>query len=332
MAHVGLPPGSRQQHTYVGIGYLSKVLITGGAGFIGSNLADHLISLGHEVSVFDNFSTGNRDFVSSRVNIITGDLLFDSSILEQSLQGVECVYHFAANADVRNGWNHPNKDLEQNVVATCKILEAATRNNVKEFIFSSTGSVYGEAEVFPTPEDAPFPVQTSLYGASKASAEAFIQAYSESGKIKGTVFRFVSVLGARYTHGHVIDFVRQLLSHPESLQVLGNGHQRKSYMNVADCVAGVSSLRSEKSYGVFNLGVNDFCEVRDSIRWICDEMGLDPVVTFSGGTRGWIGDNPFIWLDVSRAKSYGWEAGSSIEFSVRETVRWLLRHPEVVTG
>jgi UDP-glucose 4-epimerase len=103
-------------------------------------------------------------------------------------------------------------------------------------------------------------------------------------------------------------------------------------MNVADCVAGVSSLRSEKSYGVFNLGVNDFCEVRDSIRWICDEMGLDPVVTFSGGTRGWIGDNPFIWLDVSRAKSYGWEAGSSIEFSVRETVRWLLKHPEVVTG
>jgi len=316
----------------VGIGYLSKVLITGGAGFIGSNLADHLLSVGHEVSVFDNFSTGNKDFVSNRVNTIKGDLLVDSSILEQSLEGVESVYHFAANADVRNGWDHPNKDLEQNLVATCKLLEASTRNNVKEFVFSSTGSVYGEATVFPTPEDAPFPIQTSLYGASKASAEAFIQAYSDSGKIKATVFRFVSVLGERYTHGHVIDFVRQLLAHPESLQVLGDGHQRKSYMNVSDCVAGVASIRGDKNFDVFNLGVNDFCEVRDSIGWICDEMALKPVVSFSGGSKGWVGDNPFIWLDVTRAKNAGWEASSSIESSVRETVRWLLRHPEVVFG
>lgn len=316
----------------MGICQLSaRVLITGGAGFIGSNLADYLLKQGKTVAIFDNFSTGKEDFVSSGIEIFRGSLTSDPEILEKALSGVETVYHLAANADVRDGWLHPRLDLQQNVEATSNILEACVKNGVSEFIFSSTGSVYGECETLPTPEDAPFPVQTSLYGASKVAAESFVQAYATAGKLKATVFRFVSVLGSRYTHGHVIDFVRQLVEDPTRLTVLGDGSQKKSYMNVDDCVQAVSSLRGEGNYTTFNLGVNDYCSVKQSIGWITDELGIKPEVEYGQGNKGWVGDNPFIWLDVSKAEMHGWKATTSIEESVRATVRWLKQNPKILS-
>lgn len=311
---------------------MSKVLITGGAGFIGSNLADYLLAQGHEVSIFDNFSTGKRGFVSPGIQVYEMSLISDLDGLDAATSQVDTIYHLAANADVRDGWLHPRLDLQQNVEATCNLLEAAVKNNVPEIIFSSTGSVYGEHETLPTPENAAFPIQTSLYGASKASAEAFIQAYALAGKIKATVFRFVSVMGPRYTHGHVIDFVRQLEITPDTLRVLGNGSQRKSYMHVDDCVRAVANLRSDKAFDTFNLGVNDYCSVRQSIAWICDELEVKPELLFGTSDRGWIGDNPFIWLDVTKAADHGWKAQVSIEDAVRNTVAWLKNHPEVLAG
>jgi UDP-glucose 4-epimerase len=309
----------------VGVGPPLKSVVTGGAGFIGSNLVDRLVSLGHEVTVIDNFATGREDFLAgSGARVVRGDLLSERGLWQSALEGADTVFHIAANADVRDGWSDPRRDFYQNVDVTLNVLEAAVESGVPEFVFTSTGSVYGEPEEFPTPETAKFPLQTSLYGASKISAESFIQAYAEGGKIRATIFRLVSVLGPRYTHGHVVDFVRKLKIDPTRLSVLGNGHQVKSYMNVADCVRALSDLRGERSVEVFNIGRDEFVTVRESLAYILDELAIDPVVDYGDEPRGWIGDNPRIHLDVSKAASHGWQAETSIEASVRETVRWLL--------
>ena len=305
-----------------------KVVVTGGAGFIGSQLVDNLIAGGNRVVVIDNFSTGRHEFLpDTGAEIIQADLRDSSPELSNAFRGADSVFHLAANADVRFGWNHPRRDLEQNVIATLNVLETAVEQGVDEFIFSSTGSVYGEAVVFPTPEVAQFPIQTSLYGASKSAAESFIEAYATAGKIKATIFRFVSVLGPRYTHGHVIDFVRQLMVNPEQLHILGDGGQRKSYMHVRDCIRAIVNLRSEKVLDVFNLGAPDSCTVLNSANWICNRLGLKPEITYEGGERGWVGDSPFILLDVTKAQAHGWQTTLSIQDSVIDTVGWLLENP-----
>ena len=214
--------------------------ITGAAGFVGSHLADRLLALGQDVIGFDNFSTGRAEFLACamehpRFRLHRADLL-DLDALTAAMKGAEFVYHLAANADVRFGTQHPRRDLEQNTIGTWNVLEAMRANNVRRIAFSSTGSVYGEPNVFPTPEECPFPVQTSLYGASKLAAEGLIEAYCEGFGMHAWIFRFVSLLGPRYSHGHVIDFYRQLRQHPDVLNVLGNGHQRKSYLYVGDCI------------------------------------------------------------------------------------------------
>src|SRR5262249_37413226 len=179
--------------------------------------------------------------------------------------------HFAANADVRFGLDHPRRDLEQNVIATHNVLEALRQAHVPEIVFASTGSVYGDATVVPTPEAAPFPCQTSLYGASKLAAEGFIAAYVEGFGISASVYRFVSVLGRHYTHGHVLDFVAQLLAHPDSLHILGDGSQRKSYLEVDDCVDAIAlRLGRAEGFEVYNLGTADYCTVDESASWICE--------------------------------------------------------------
>ena len=312
-----------------------KVLVTGGAGFIGSNLVDHLIESGTEVVVADNFGTGRHEFLehligNSAFRVENIDLL-NGEALDRLLDGVDAVIHLAANADVRFGWNHPRRDVEQNVLVTQNVLEAMRRNNIRKFIFSSTGSVYGEAKVVPTPENCPFPIQTSLYGASKAAAEGVIAAYAESGFIDATVFRFVSILGPRYTHGHVIDFVAKLTDNPNQLMVLGDGTQQKSYLHVSDCVrAIISQLHSTNAFEVFNLGTDESCVVNDSVGWISQRLGLSPEIQYSGGKQGWIGDNPLIHLDTSRIRSTGWEPRYSIQESVEETVDWIMANPWVL--
>lgn len=312
-----------------------KVAVSGGAGFIGSNLVLRLLELGHRVTVIDNFTTGRRENLGAHADHRNLDIrvvdLTDATATALALQDSEVVYHLAANADVKDGWKHPRKDHEQNIVATLNVLEAMRTNRVPRIIFSSTGSVYGVTAVVPTPESAPFPVQTSLYGASKLAAEGLIQAYVEGGVLSATIFRFVSILGPRYSHGHVVDFVRQLLADPSELAVLGDGTQTKSYLHVEDCVdALVSHLASEHALNIFNLGVDDTITVRDSIGWITAEMGVSPALKFAGGNQGWIGDNPLIHLDISAMRATGWEPRHSIKDSVIETTRWILANQWVL--
>jgi UDP-glucose 4-epimerase len=287
-----------------------RYFITGCAGFIGSNLTDRLLSLGHEVIGFDNFSTGSLKFIENArkfktFTLIQNDLL-NREALNKSMADVNMVFHLAANADVRFGTKHPHKDLEQNTIATYHILEAMRLNNIKRIAFASTGSIYGETTVIPTPEDAAFPIQTSLYGASKLAAEGLIQAYSEGFDFQSYIFRFVSILGERYTHGHVYDFYQQLLENPEQLTILGNGKQRKSYLYIDDCLNAMLHAieKSQDKINIFNLGTDEYCEVNDSVEWICEYLKLSPERIYTGGDRGWVGDNPFHTLQYLQQNSW----------------------------
>jgi len=312
------------------------VFVTGAAGFIGSTLVERLLQEGHEVVAFDNFSTGQEEFVAAALRnpccrLVRGDLL-DLDAVKAAMAGADLVFHLAANADVRFGTNHPRRDLEQNTIATWNVLEAMRTNGVRRIGFSSTGSVYGEAATIPTPEDCPLPVQTSLYGASKLAAEGLIEAYCEGFGMQAYIFRFVSIMGERYTHGHVLDFYQQLLGHPGELRVLGNGTQRKSYLYVQDCIdAMLLAVRTASArVSIFNLGTDEYCQVNQSIQWICEHLGLDPKLDYTGGDRGWIGDNPFIFLDCARMRALGWKPRLTIQQAVVRTVEYLQSNPWVL--
>jgi len=244
------------------------------------------------------------------------------------------VFHLAANADIRDGWRQPERDLRQNTMATFSVLEAMRTGGVRRIAFSSTGSVYGEARVTPerpTPEDDAFPLQTSLYGASKAAGEGLLSAYAEGGQLdEAYIFRFVSILGERYTHGHVFDFCRQLGKHPDRLRVLGDGSQRKSYLHVEDCIAAMlhvtragTARAARHRTQVYNLGTDHYVTVNDSIGCICRTLGLQPKVEYTGGNRGWIGDSPFIFLDTQKIRATGWQPRLTIEEGIGRTLRWL---------
>jgi UDP-glucose 4-epimerase len=306
-----------------------RLVVTGAAGFIGSNLCDALLAAGHDVLGIDNFSTGRQEFLVNASTSPGFELrqldLTDAPNLTTLVSGSDAVVHLAANADVRFGWSSPRRDLEQNVLVTHALLEATRQASVPRFMFSSTGSVYGDTTMIPTPEDCPFPRQTSLYGASKLSAEAFMEAYAEGTGLTTTVFRFVSNLGPRYTHGHVFDFVRSLRSDPTRLTILGDGTQRKSYLDVTDCVGAIVSLLDrEGAHEVFNLGVDDYCDVASSARWISSRLGCDPVFEFTGGRQGWVGDNPFIYLDTAKIRATGWAPRFGIREAIERTVDFLV--------
>jgi UDP-glucose 4-epimerase len=241
------------------------------------------------------------------------------------MSGCDFVFHLAANADVRFGLDDPRKDLEQNTIATWNVLEAMRTHGIKRIAFSSTGSIYGEPAVFPTPEGAPFPIQTSLYGASKLAGEGLITAYAEGFGMQAYIFRFVSILGDRYTHGHVFDFYKQLKAHPDRLDILGNGRQRKSYLHVHDCISAMLTAleKARERVNIFNLGTAEFCTVNESIAWISECLRLQPELCYSGGERGWVGDSPFIFLECTRIRSLGWAPRFSIRESVVQTVRFL---------
>ncbi len=313
---------------------MQRVLITGGAGFIGSTLADRLSAEGVGVVVYDNLSRGRREFIADAlehgVQLVEGDVL-DGERLRRALDGCDTVFHFAANADVRHGFDRPTIDLEQNTVATSVVLEAMRAAGVERIAFSSTGSVYGEPDVFPTPETCSFPVQTSLYGASKLAGEGLIQAYAHGYGFTGIIFRFVSILGERYTHGHVFDFLRSLRADPSRLRVLGNGRQEKSYLYVGDCVSAMTLAtdrhREPGTVHVYNLGTDETIVVDDSIATITAHLGVAPELEYLGGTRGWLGDSPLIHLDCARIRALGWRPTLSIPDGIRTTVDWLQANP-----
>ena len=313
---------------------MQKVFVTGCAGFIGSSLVDRLLADGVTVVGWDNLSTGQERFMerarkSGAFSFVKGDNM-DLTALAGAMAGCDFVFHLAANADVRFGTEHTRRDLEQNTIATYNVLEAMRLGEIKRIAFSSTGSTYGEAKVIPTPEDAPFPVQTSLYGASKVAGEGLISAYCEGFGFEGYIFRFVSILGERYTHGHIFDFYKQLIEHPDSLRILGDGTQRKSYLYIQDCIDAILHVtRAETAKAaphrtqIYNLGTTEYVQVKDSVGYICGALGLSPKLEFTGGNRGWIGDNPFILLDTAKIRATGWAPMLTIEQGIIRTLEWL---------
>jgi len=310
----------------------NKIFITGSAGFIGSSLVDRLLKEDFSVVGYDNFSTGfDENLEQARKNpnftIIRSDVL-DSENLAIAMAGCDFVFHLAANADVRYGTQKPWKDLEQNTVATFKVLEAMRANGIERIAFASTGSIYGEPEILPTPEATPFPVQTSLYGASKLACEGLIEAYCEGFEFRGWIFRFVSILGERYSHGHVFDFCNKLLKNPDELYVLGNGHQKKSYLYVHDCIDAmlVAIEKTQEKVNIFNLGTDEYCEVNDSIQWITGYLGLSPRLIYAGGERGWIGDSPFIFLDCTKIRNLRWKPKLTIKEGIIKTLEFLKKN------
>lgn len=312
---------------------MKRACITGGGGFIGSTLADRLADDGIEVVLVDDLRTGRREFVApllerraGQVTLIEADVL-TPGVLERAVHGCDWVFHLQANADVRGGLAHPRRDLEQNTLSTSNVLEAMRAAGVSRIVFSSTGSVYGEPDVFPTPEDAPFPVQTSLYGASKLAGEALISAYVAGYEFTAVICRFVSILGERYTHGHVFDFFCALKRDPTRLRVLGDGRQEKSYLYIQDCVSAMLTAaayhEAEGGVHVYNLGTDETVIVDDSVAIITERLGLSPEIEHTGGRRGWTGDSPLIRLDCRQLRGLGWTPQLTIRESIIRTVDWL---------
>ena len=312
-----------------------KILITGCAGFIGSHLVDFFLKKNFEIIGLDNLSTGNLNFLkdakkSRKFKFYQIDLYKNQ--ISKFFKNVDVVYHLAANADVRFGLKHTKKDINQNIIVTYKILEAMRKNKVKKIMFSSTGSVYGESKQIPTNENAPFPIQTSLYGASKISAESIISAYCEGFNFKSYIFRFVSILGPRYSHGHVFDFVKQLKKKSDTLYVLGDGNQKKSYLNIFDCINAIYKSMNyfDEKINIINLGTNEYLTVKESIKIICKTLKLSPKLIFAGGKRGWIGDNPLILLDIEKVKKTGWKPKYTIKKSIEVTTNYLIKNQWVL--
>lgn len=312
-----------------------KAIVTGGCGFIASHVVDRLVKQGHEVTVIDNMSTGYIENVQHHLDSEAIKLLkFDLGDMEktkEALKNQDAIFHLAANADVRHGLEDTFRDIDRNLIVTYNVLEAMRLNDVKQIIFSSTAAGYGEPDVFPTPETY-HPKQKSFYGASKLACEGFIEAFTEAYGFKSWMYRFVAIQGERHPHGVTYDFVKKLKAEPTQLEILGDGTARKSYSYIGDCIDGFFT-GYEKASGnadLFNIGQTDFIDVKSVADIITDEMELDSVqYNFTGGQRGWVGDQPLVHLDVSKLMALGWRPQVSIEETLRRTVRWLLKNPYV---
>ncbi len=310
---------------------MSRVLVTGGAGFIGSHLVDELIKAGNQVVVYDNLSSGKLDFLESAIStgnleFINGDLLKIES-LNDAMKNIDIVYHLAANPDIRLGTSVTDTDLKQGTVATYNVLESMRLNGVKNIAFSSSSVVYGEAKKMPTPEDyGPlFPI--SLYGASKLGSEGLISAWVGTFGIKAWIFRFANIIGTRGTHGVIFDFIHKLKKDPSRLEVLGNGLQEKSYMEVIDCsramIHVVDNFNNDLNY--VNLGSSDTCSVSRIAEIVIESTGLSNVnIEFTGGDRGWAGDVPKAMLDVNKLTESGFSCTFQSDDAVMHTAKSLI--------
>jgi len=300
------------------------ILVTGGAGFIGSHIVDALIERGNEVRIIDNLSSGNPSFVNEDAEFVEGDLRRLDDALN-AVKGVEEVWHIAANPDVRLSYQRPDEIYENNVLATWNLLEAMRKEGVSRIVFTSTSTVYGEAKVIPTPEEYPT-MPISVYGASKVAGEAMISSYCHTYDMKSWIFRFANVIGRRSRHGVIYDFILKLRKNPEELEILGNGEQNKSYIYIDDCISAMLHAveRSDGVVNVFNIGSEDQVKVRRIAEIVSEEMGLNPRFRFTGGDRGWKGDVPVMLLSIEKLKSLGWRPRYSSEEAVRRAVRDLL--------
>lgn len=300
-----------------------KAIVTGGAGFIGSYVAERLVNMGYEILVLDNLSSGKHSFLENltgKIRFIEVDLLNDK--LDDYFTGADEVYHFAANPDVKIGNEDTRIHFDQNVVVTYRVLESCRKNGVKKFIFASSSTVYGETDVMPTPEESRLePI--SLYGASKLASESLVSSYAHNYDIRSFVFRFANVIGGRSTHGVIFDFIRKLEANPERLEILGDGTQNKSYIHIDDCIDAVFFAidKSRSIFQIFNIGSEDRTDVKTIARIVSEELGYNPELGFTGGDRGWKGDVPKMMLDIGKLKNLGWSPRFSSEEAVRKTVR-----------
>jgi len=310
---------------------MSKILVTGGAGFIGSHLVDRFIEKGSKVTVFDNLSSGKMEFIENHLEnpdftLIKGDLL-DQEAIEKACKDIEFVCHVAANPDVRLGASDTRIHLDQNILATYNLLEAMRKNNTKKIAFTSTSTVYGEASIMPTPEDYGPLIPISLYGASKLACEALVTSYSHTFDMQAWIFRFANIVGPRSTHGITVDFVKKLRKNSNLLEILGDGKQEKSYLHVLECIDAILFVieNSKEKVNIFNIGSEDTISAIEIGKAVIEEIGLSNVkFTYTGGNRGWKGDVPRMRLGIEKMKNLGWKPVYTSERSIRETARALL--------
>ena len=315
---------------------MRSILVTGGAGFIGSHLVDRLLEESdvRDVTVLDNFSSGKREHIAyhgdnPNFHLVEGDLL-NPEDLQAALAGKDMVYHLAANPDVKLGEQNTRVHLEQNVLATYSLLEAMRISRVRRIAFTSTSTVYGEAAVVPTPEDYGPLLPISLYGASKLACEALISSYCHTFDMQSWLFRFANIVGERGTHGVIVDFIRKLRDNPHELEILGSGKQRKSYLEVKDCVAAMlhCAEQAKEAVNVFNIGSEDSVDVTGIADIVADQMGLSGVdYRYTGGFdgRGWRGDVRVMLLSIEKIRRLGWRPSGGSEKAIREAARALLR-------
>jgi UDP-glucose 4-epimerase len=309
-----------------------RIVVTGGAGFIGSHVVDRLMAMAanHEVIVLDNLSSGDKKFIaphlgSPNFHFHEVDLLHDS--ITDLFAGVEEVWHLAANPEVRLGAEDTRVHLEQNILVTYNVLEAMRLNGVPRILFTSTSTVYGEAEQLPTPEEYPT-LPISLYGASKLAGEALIASYCHTFERSSWIYRFANVIGQRSRHGVIYDFIHKLRRNPAELEILGDGTQTKSYIYVTDCIeAMLAGLRAPGTgrVHIFNIGTDSMTSVTRIAELVSEAMHVSPTFAYTGGDRGWKGDVPVMLLDASKLERLGWKPEHTSEAAVRKAIGDLLR-------
>ena len=316
----------------------SKVLVTGGAGFIGSHLVDRLMRMGNFVRIVDNFSSGNLNNVRSwlgddRFDLFRGDLK-DPDIAKKSVEGVKTVFHLAANPEVRIAETDPSIHFNENLLVTFNILEAMRESNgAKQIVFLSSSTIYGEPDEFPTSEKYGFSLPISVYGASKLGCESLISSYCYTFDLRGIILRCANIVGERMTHGVIVDFVRKLQKNSIKLEILGDGTQNKSYLYIKDFVDGVilaygSFLNEGEAVDVYNIGSFDQLNVKRIAEIVVGEMGLQDVeFRLTGGVdggRGWRGDVKEMLLSSEKLSGLGWKPALNSEDAVRESCSELL--------
>lgn len=317
-----------------------KVFLTGGSGFIGSHVVDLLIPQGYSVTVYDNLSNGRREFIEHHqghpnFRFVEADIL-DTERLAAEMQGHDLVWHLAANTDIIGGAEQPRRDLRDCVMGTFNVVEAMRKLGIRPILFSSTGAVYGELCRETATSEASGPLlPVSTYAAGKIGSEAFISSFCHLYGLRGYLFRFGNVIGARMTHGVIYDFIRKLRENPDELLIRGDGTQEKNYFLVEECIDGMAylfrnlHLTDDRPCDLFNLGTDSVTKVVNIAQIVKEEMGLtDTRIRIEGTRRAWLGDQPKVHITVDKMRQFGWTAKLTSDQAVRIAVRRMLGKPD----
>ncbi len=308
-----------------------NILITGGAGFIGSHLSDTLLELGHKITVFDNLSLGRLSNIEEaqknpNFKFIKGDILDKEALFEVFKNGnFDTVFHMAANSDIAKSHANPNVDFDNTLTTTYNVLLGMKEYGVKNIVFASTSAIYGDTGVAVTENYGPlFPI--SHYGASKLASEAYISSFCENYGFKAWITRFPNVVGERATHGAIYDFINKLRKNKNELEVLGDGTQIKPYLYVKDLVEAILLVwnTTNEQINYFNLGVESRTTVREMAEMVIEEMGLNAEIKYTGGNKGWVGDVPAFSYSLDKIHSLGWNPKVSSNDAVRKSIRYIL--------